>query len=100
MAPVFEHAWKTEHGVDNSQLVTVSSIVEVFRVTMDIVVIVIVVYCEELSSPSDGIKLGNETVVFSQVLFGCNHCFELKGHSNLTCRDNGQWSADQPTCEC
>ncbi|XP_062510209.1 uncharacterized protein LOC134186269 [Corticium candelabrum] len=58
------------------------------------------VFCEELSSSSVGlIKMGNETVVFSEVLFGCNQCFELKGHSNLTCLDNGQWSADQPTCD-
>ena len=57
------------------------------------------VRCEELSSPKDGVKIGNETVVESQVFFNCSRCYQLKGASNLTCLQDGQWNGQQPTCE-
>lgn len=60
---------------------------------------VAVVRCPELSSPVNGVKTGNRTLVGSQVLFDCNHCFELRGPSNLTCLQEERWNGQQPTCE-
>ena len=62
-------------------------------------VCVIVISCPVLHCPIHGNMSTNISVCNTTVHFGCDDCYFLVGHSNLTCDLNGQWDGSPPSCE-
>src|SRR6478752_699785 len=50
--------------------------------------------CPELSAPDDG----ELAVSGSVATFSCSEGYELAGKAKLTCRADGTWSSEAPTC--
>ena len=57
------------------------------------------VSCPYVERPTNGRITGNPTyLVGSNIVIGCNPGFNLIGQATLTCRVDGRWSLDPPTC--
>ncbi len=55
--------------------------------------------CGVLESPSNGNKVcSNSTTYGSECSFSCDNGYALSNSSTVTCRDDGTWSDDPPTC--
>ncbi|XP_066271288.1 complement receptor type 1-like [Branchiostoma lanceolatum] len=56
--------------------------------------------CPPLAAPANGARTPptGATSFQSVVTFTCNQCYNLAGSTSRTCQTNGQWSANQPTC--
>ena len=60
----------------------------------------VVISCPYLVAPENGRKSTNETICGTAATFSCDECYELKGHSQLSCLPNKTWSGDEPSCTC
>ena len=59
-----------------------------------------VVDCGTLEDPDNGqVDLSNTTFE-STANYTCDLGYSLTGSSTRTCKANGEWSADPPSCEC
>ena len=61
----------------------------------------VVVDCGPLPAPAGGaVDLTNGTTFGSVAMYSCNvgHC--LKGNVNRICLSSGQWSDNEPVCQC
>lgn len=54
--------------------------------------------CKSLSDPKNGLKIGNSYTCNDGVSFNCNSGYAIVGSSRLTCKTDGSWSADAPSC--
>ncbi len=55
--------------------------------------------CGVLESPANGNKVcSNSTTYGSECSFSCDNGYALSNSSTVTCRDDGTWSDDPPTC--
>ncbi len=58
-----------------------------------------VVDCGSLNDPTDGRVQLTTTTYNSMAEYACNTGYNLNGSSIRTCREDGEWSGNQPTCQ-
>ncbi|WAQ98147.1 SVEP1-like protein [Mya arenaria] len=58
------------------------------------------VYCSSLNDPKNGFSDSFNEDNQAKVSFSCDSGYTLIGQSTITCRPDGTWSDDAPSCEC
>ncbi|XP_052791551.1 LOW QUALITY PROTEIN: uncharacterized protein LOC128225682 [Mya arenaria] len=58
------------------------------------------VYCSSLNDPKNGFSDSFNEDNQAKVSFSCDSGYTLIGQSTITCRPDGTWSDDSPSCEC
>ncbi|XP_065826820.1 sushi, von Willebrand factor type A, EGF and pentraxin domain-containing protein 1-like isoform X2 [Oscarella lobularis] len=57
------------------------------------------VYCNPLSTPTNGAKSTGNVMFETEVKFACNEGYTLIGSPSITCLSNGSWSSNPSVCE-
>ena len=55
--------------------------------------------CGSLTPPANGDVIVSGTDVGDTATYSCNGGYKLIGDSSRTCRPNGRWSGQEPTCQ-
>lgn len=56
------------------------------------------VRCKDPGAPENGRKDGSKFLMGSEVMFGCDHGYELVGPARLECLETGEWHDTLPYC--
>ncbi len=82
-----------------NQSVNVSAFISILLFLFDCDFLVIV-ECDDLSNPANGVvnQPGNSVGTVSS--YTCNGGFLLVGDETRTCQKDGEWSGNEPICEC
>lgn len=62
--------------------------------------LVVVVECEDLLDPLNGMVMLMGRTPGSMAMYTCEMGFMLEGDMTRTCRPDGEWSGDEPVCIC
>ena len=68
------------------------------NVSLVVVVIVIVVYCDDPGIPKDAIRHGNSFQYGERVWYSCHNHTHLVGPTYIWCNGDGEWSDEPPLC--
>lgn len=60
----------------------------------------VVVDCGNLTSPLQGYVSIAESTFGSIANYSCFEGYEIEGNTTRTCLENGNWSGNDPTCNC
>lgn len=61
--------------------------------------IFVVVNCDILDDPNNGIVKFDRSVPGSLATYACHKGFSLVGVSTRVCQQTGKWSKEEPTCK-
>ena len=70
-----------------------------FNVLLETTSILLAVYCNPLSTPTNGAKSTGNVMFETEVKFACNEGYTLIGSPSITCLSNGSWSSNPSVCE-
>lgn len=55
--------------------------------------------CEEPAPIENGYRIGNKFLKGRNITYECNKGYQLRGPQVRICKENGEWTEEQPTCE-
>ena len=55
--------------------------------------------CEEPAPIENGYRIGNKFLKGRNITYKCNKGYHLRGPQVRICKENGEWTEEQPTCE-
>ena len=55
--------------------------------------------CEEPAPIENGYRIGNKFLKGRNITYGCNKGYQLRGPQVRICKENGEWTEEEPTCE-
>ena len=59
-----------------------------------------IVTCDDLSDPANGVVDQPSNSVGTVAIYDCNEGYLLVGSDTRTCQESGEWSGEEPGCEC
>ena len=59
---------------------------------------VVIVLCPDLTTPANGNVNQPGNTVETVATYTCNNGYVLVGDESRTCRENGKWTGEDPTC--